>query len=102
VPGGSRPNVVGERTVFDLPCSGLTVSCSSLYFQDAGVSCDFRPWVEPDIVAEMSSEDAAQNRDPAMEAILQEIAARQAASAVPEGGSAGIELESETRGATDE
>jgi hypothetical protein len=45
----------------------------SAYHQDAGNSCDFRLWIEPDIVAERSSGDATNNRDPAMEAILREI-----------------------------
>jgi len=69
---------------FTLPCCGLTVSCFSLYFPGAGISCDFRTWVEPDIVAERSSEDAANDRDPAMEAILREMAARSAGPEPPE------------------
>ncbi len=73
-PSGSRANFVGQSTEFTLPCSQLTLSCSSLYHQDAGISCDFRTWIEPDIVAETSSQDAANNRDPGMEAILKEIA----------------------------
>jgi hypothetical protein len=74
-PSGSRPNFTGQDTMFKLPCSELMVSCSSLYHQGGMVSCDFRQWVEPDIVAEMSSQDAANNRDPAFEAVLQEIQA---------------------------
>lgn len=74
-PSGSCPNFVGQSTLFTLPCCGLEVSCSSLYHQRAAISCDFRTWVEPDIVAEISSEDARNNRDPAMEAVRKEIAA---------------------------
>jgi tetratricopeptide (TPR) repeat protein len=79
-PTGSRPNFVGESTLFALPCSGLTVSCSSLYFQGGWVSCDYRTWIEPEIPAELSSEDARSGRDSAMEAILKEIATRPSAS----------------------
>lgn len=71
-PTGSRPNFVGETTIIALPCTGLRLSCSSLYWQRSHAS-DHRTWIAPDIVAEMSSEDYRTNRDPAMEAILDYI-----------------------------
>ena len=67
-PTGSKPNFVGETTIFPLPCSGLKVSISSLYWQRSH-AFDDRTWIAPDLRAEMSSEDYRTNRDPSMEAI---------------------------------
>jgi tetratricopeptide (TPR) repeat protein len=72
-PTGSRPNFVGESTSFVLPCTHYRVFCSSRYWQHVS-SEDRRPWIAPRIVAELSSQDFATNRDPAMEAILHAIA----------------------------
>ena len=71
-PTGSRPNFVGEGTYFILPYSKIRITCSSRYWQHV-VSTDKRPWVQPQIAAEMSFEDFAQNRDPCMDAILARI-----------------------------
>ena len=68
-PTGSSPNFIGETTMISLPWSGLRVSCSSLYWQRS-VAMDYRTWIAPDLVAELSSEDYRTNRDPALEAIL--------------------------------
>jgi hypothetical protein len=77
-PPASRPNVVAESNQLTLPCSGLRVGCSSLYHQASLLSCDRRPWIAPDIVAELTSADEAVNRDPALKAVLDEIARRSA------------------------
>jgi hypothetical protein len=75
-PSCSSPNARGQANPIKLPCSGLHLSCASLYYQGALLSSDRRPWIAPDIVAELSSADAANNRDPALAAILREIGSR--------------------------
>ncbi len=67
-PTGSKPNFVGETTIFPLPCNGVRVSISSLYWQRSH-AFDYRTWIAPHLLAEMSSEDYRMNRDPSMEAI---------------------------------
>ena len=74
-PTGSKPNFVGETTIFPLPCSGLRVSISSLYWQRSH-AFDYRTWIAPHLLAEMSSEDYRTNRDPSMEAIYAFIGER--------------------------
>ena len=56
-----------------LPCSGLRLSCSSLYWQRS-TAMDDRIWIAPHLRAELSSEDYRTNRDPAMEAVFAFIA----------------------------
>lgn len=68
-PTGSSPNFVDETTLITLPCSGLSFSCSSLYWQSS-TATDHRTWIAPDLVAELSSTDFRNNRDPAMEAVF--------------------------------
>lgn len=68
-PTGSRPHFIGESTYFILPHSKTRVYCSSRYWQYMD-STDERCWVAPGLVAEMTFADYANNRDPAMEAIL--------------------------------
>jgi hypothetical protein len=75
-PSCSSPNARGQASPIALPCSGLHLSCASLYYQGALLSSDRRPWIAPDIVAELSSADEANNRDPALTAILAEIRSR--------------------------
>jgi hypothetical protein len=75
-PSCSGPNFRGQANPITLPYSGLRLSCASLYYQGALLSCDRRPWIAPDIVAELSSADEADNRDPALSAILDEIRLR--------------------------
>jgi tetratricopeptide (TPR) repeat protein len=67
-PTASRPNFIGEGNHIDLPYSGLTINASSRYWQDS-VSDDYRVWVAPELIAEVSSEDYRNNRDPAMATI---------------------------------
>lgn len=74
-PTGSRINFVGETTMVQLPATGFTFSCSSLYWQD-GFPSDARPWIAPLLNAELSSKDYAANRDPALEAIIADIKAQ--------------------------
>jgi alpha-beta hydrolase superfamily lysophospholipase len=75
-PSCSGPNFRGQANPITLPCSGLRLSCASLYYQGALVSSDHRPWIAPDVVAETSSADEAGNRDPALSAILDEVRSR--------------------------
>jgi alpha-beta hydrolase superfamily lysophospholipase len=75
-PSCSGPNFRGQANPVTLPCSGLRLSCASLYYQGALLSSDRRPWVAPDIVAELSSADEADNRDPALAAVVDEIRSR--------------------------
>jgi pimeloyl-ACP methyl ester carboxylesterase len=75
-PTCSGPNSRGQANPITLPCSGLHLSCASLYYQGALLSSDRRPWIAPDIAAELSSADEANNRDPALTAVLDEIRSR--------------------------
>jgi len=68
-PTGGSPNHYGDARAFRLPNSQLRVSVSTLYWQD-GMPWDDRPWVPPDLAAELSAEDLRQNRDPALDVIL--------------------------------
>ncbi|MBX3390329.1 MAG: hypothetical protein KF691_12845 [Phycisphaeraceae bacterium] len=72
-PTGSRPQFVGESTYVLLPYSKLRIHCSSRYWQILD-STDRRTWVQPQIAAELSFKDFAENRDPCMEAINAQIA----------------------------
>jgi tetratricopeptide (TPR) repeat protein len=74
-PTGSRPNFVGEGNPITLPYSGLLVNASSRYWQDS-VSEDQRPWIAPDLAAEMTSDDFRANRDPALEVIVEYLDGR--------------------------
>lgn len=67
-PTGGRPNFVGEYVPFVLPFSKWLVSVSNRYHQNSFMS-DQRPYFPPRLVAELSFEDWASNRDPAMDAI---------------------------------
>jgi hypothetical protein len=75
-PSCSGRNFRGQANPITLPCSGLRLSCASLYYQGALLSSDRSPWIAPDIVAELSSADEADNRDPALMAIFDEIRSR--------------------------
>ena len=74
-PTGSRPNFVGEGNEILLPYSGITVNASSRLWQDS-FSEDQRHWIAPHISALMTSQDYRSNRDPAMDAILEYLAAQ--------------------------
>jgi tetratricopeptide (TPR) repeat protein len=84
-PTGSARNFVGEGNPIQLPWSGLVVNGSSRYWQD-GLSDDFRQWLAPELVAELTSEDFKNNHDPAMEVIRAYRANRN----VPRGSSTGM------------
>jgi tetratricopeptide (TPR) repeat protein len=71
-PTGSCPNFVGESTYIVLPYSQFKVYCSSRYWQHVA-STDHRKWVQPQIAAELSSRDFAENRDPCIDAIQERI-----------------------------
>ncbi len=72
-PTGSRPQFYGEDTEFQLPYSKLAGSISSLWFQNRFISDDERPWIAPDIVAELTFDDLHAGRDPAMAAIREHL-----------------------------
>jgi len=69
-PTGSSPNFVGEGNRIELPYSGVRVNGSSRYWQDS-LSDDFRIWVAPDLIAELTSTDYRTNHDPAMAVIFE-------------------------------
>lgn len=68
-PTAAGPNHYGENAEIVLPHSRLAVSVSSLWWQNSDPR-DERPWISPEIPAQLSSADYAANRDPALEAIL--------------------------------
>ena len=67
-PTGSRPNFVGESSIFTLPYCGVAVSCSSRFHQN-GDPTDTRTCIAPDLPAPLNIDDYRDNRDPAYEAI---------------------------------
>lgn len=74
-PTASRPNFVGDGNHILLPYSGLTVNASSRYWQDS-TSDDYRPWIAPYLVADLSSEDYRRCHDPALTAISEYLSAK--------------------------
>ncbi len=72
-PTGARPNSFGDATTVRLPNSGMPVRISR-YRWAARWPWDDRLWIAPDLPAPPSIALARQNRDPAMEAIAEEIA----------------------------
>jgi tetratricopeptide (TPR) repeat protein len=68
-PTGSSPNGYGEHGEITLPNSKIKVFVSTLYWQEADPR-DRRPWIAPQIAADLSFEDYRNNVDPAMRAIL--------------------------------
>ncbi len=78
-PTGSRPNFVGEGNNIVLPYSGLVANASSRLWQDS-VSEDARVWIAPDLIAQMTSDDYRNNRDPALDAILEYLTVHEGAS----------------------
>jgi hypothetical protein len=69
-PTGASPNMYGDAETIVLPNSGLEVWAAALHWVYSEPR-DIRPWIVPDIQAELSSEDYRARRDPALEAILQ-------------------------------
>jgi hypothetical protein len=68
-PTGNAPNFFGDHEPIELPHSHLHVMVSTLWWQEQHPR-DHRPWIAPDITAEMTSTDYRNNVDPAMTAIL--------------------------------
>ena len=71
-PTGASPNFVGETDPELLPFSQLKINASNLYHQRSYLP-DHRPWIAPDLVAELTLEQFSCNVDPAMMAILSYI-----------------------------
>ena len=72
-PSGSRVNFTGEGGSFALPFSGTRANISWRWHQ-YGQWVDTRPWIAPQIPAELTSEDYFNQRDPALEAIVELLA----------------------------
>ena len=68
-PSGSRGNAYGDSRQIKLPNSGITARASIYYWQDWHPE-DPRKWIAPDIAAEMTFDDYASNRDPALAAAM--------------------------------
>lgn len=67
-PTGSTPNHYGDPEPICLPHTGLTLFCSTVFWQNSE-PWDVRPWIFPDLPAPLSFADYLQRRDPALEAI---------------------------------
>ncbi len=70
-PTGSRPNFYGEDNLFVLSNSKLSGSISNRYWQGGKSADDNRPWIAPDIPAELTAMQYMRNQDPALEAIFE-------------------------------
>ncbi|HUQ20520.1 MAG TPA: hypothetical protein VM099_12975 [Gemmatimonadaceae bacterium] len=68
-PSGSRGNAYGDSRQIKLPNSGITARASVFYWQDWHPE-DTRPWIAPDIAAEMTFADYESDRDGALAAAL--------------------------------
>ena len=68
-PTGSSPNGYGEHGEITLPNSLIKIFVSTLYWQEADPR-DRRPWIAPQLAAELTFEDYRNNVDPAMRAIV--------------------------------
>ncbi|GIJ52098.1 hypothetical protein Val02_89840 [Virgisporangium aliadipatigenens] len=71
-PTGSRPNFVGETDPFRLPWSGLRVNVSDLYWQTSW-PFDRRNAIAPDIYAPPTMAALREGRDPALDAIREQL-----------------------------
>lgn len=71
-PTGARPNHFGDATTVRLPNSGMPVRISR-YRWSARLPWDDRPWIAPHLPAPPSMTLARGHRDPALEAIFEEI-----------------------------
>jgi hypothetical protein len=74
-PTGSSPNFVGEEEFFTLPYSKLQANVSELLWQSSWPS-DRRTWIAPMLYAPPTFAAYRANRDPALEAILDDRKAR--------------------------
>lgn len=68
-PTGGRPNGYGNPSVIELPNSGIRFLCSQLFVQPS-LEPDPRPWIAPEVTAELSPQDIVEGRDPAWDAIV--------------------------------
>jgi len=68
-PTGASPNMYGDAEKIVLANNGLEVWASGLHWVYSEPR-DRRPWIAPNIPAELSSADYRARRDPALEAIL--------------------------------
>lgn len=71
-PTGARPNHYADPEHMRLPSSQLRLMVSKRYWQNGSVD-DQRQWMEPHILAEFSSDDYFNLRDPAMETVSELI-----------------------------
>lgn len=76
-PTGQPPNTFGGVNVYRLPHSGLPLRVSSRLWIGGRTSDDHRPWIAPDLVAELTAADYAAGIDPAMESIRHALARRE-------------------------
>ncbi|NNF07381.1 MAG: hypothetical protein HKN21_11520, partial [Candidatus Eisenbacteria bacterium] len=67
-PTPSPPNFWGDTEPILLPASGITVECSSLWWQFSDPR-DARPWIAPDVPATESFEAFMAHRDVLLEAV---------------------------------
>jgi hypothetical protein len=68
-PTGASPNHYGDAAQFTLPNSGITVQASTLWWQDMDPR-DTRPWIGPDVAAELTFDDYRKGVDPALRAAI--------------------------------
>jgi tetratricopeptide (TPR) repeat protein len=68
-PTGSTTSHYGDSRRHTLPNSGLTLRLSTIYWRDWTVD-ERRPWIAPDIPAELSARDHFAGIDPVLEAVL--------------------------------
>lgn len=68
-PTGGGVNVYGNHESIVLPNSGIEVFVAPVYFQNT-YPWDKRPWIAPQIMTELSSDDYRHNNDRALSAIL--------------------------------
>ncbi|HKY96428.1 MAG TPA: S41 family peptidase [Gemmatimonadaceae bacterium] len=70
-PSGSKGNAYGDSRQIKLPNSGITARASIYYWQDWH-PLDTRPWIGPDIAADLTFADYRANRDPVLTAAIEE------------------------------
>jgi hypothetical protein len=76
-PPSSSPNFIGENSQITLPYSKLSVSTSYIYFQKSYyLSLDKRPWIAPQLAAELSADEFIHNTDPCMNLVFEYISSR--------------------------
>jgi hypothetical protein len=80
-PTGSSPNFIGETNRLTLPYSKMSGSISNLYWGRSW-PMDYRTWIAPQLYAPPSFALYKDNRDPALEAILDYASPGAAAAAV--------------------